>query len=414
MTDNYGYIPDEFAPEDVAEFNALTGKYDPTGQPAIVVWNTLEPHVREQADTMDKIRSAGWIILWWNIARYCKIPIWESNQGQLGSCAGWSAANGYMITVLYQMMLGAFRFVAVNPLAMWVRTKNWSMSGGQTMSKVMIGGNRLGNYPVQRVGEYGTKLTKELIGKIESATDEATLHQFGACRLTQERGGVSPPVLVHRIILCLRAGMVVCIGNSVRVSGSKIDSNNMRVATIGGTWSHATLLDGYIEVNGTVYLHWTNSHGNRYMGADRFNTPESGCWMTIKTLTQFCSGRYTDAFCIYRAEAPVDAARTSFTPATLGDGRQQTAAEMAFRLRFSRETRFFCLEIYSSRRNHGQNICTWNIRNVCNDDCWRERRAGGVRTSGCAQFSRTCRTTRTGSNDRHLGLSPHRQDHRRI
>jgi len=321
---NYGYIPDEFAPEDVLEFNALTGKYDPSGQPAIVAWDSLEPHVREQADTMDKIRAAGWKVLWWDIARFCKIPIWESNQGQLGSCAGWSAANGYMITVLYQMMLGAFRFVPINPLAMWVRTKNWSMSGGQSMSKVMVGGNQFGNYPVQLVGEYSTRLTRELISKIEAATDEATLHQFGACRLAQERGGVSPPVLTERIILCLRAGMVVCIGNSVRVSGSRIDENNMRVAIcpsgsdLGGTWAHATLLDGYAVVNGTTYLHWTNSHGNRYKGQDRCNTPESGCWMTVKTLTQFCGGRYTDAFCIYRAEAPADKGRTNLTPATFG------------------------------------------------------------------------------------------------
>jgi len=313
-TENYGYIPDEFAPEDVLEFNALTKKYDQTGQPAIVAWDSLEPHVREQAETMDAIRAAGWRVLWWDIARHQKIPIWESNQGQLGSCAGWSAANGHMITVLYQMMLGAFRFVRINPLAMWVRTKNWSMSGGQSMSKVMIGGNQLGNYPVQLVGEYATRLTRDKISRIESATDEATLHQFGACRLQGKD-------LIQRIVLCLRAGMVVCIGNSVRVSGCRIDDNNMRVATLGGSWAHATLLDGYVVVNGTVYLHWTNSHGNRYKGADRFNSPESGCWMTVKTLTQFCAGRYTDAFCIYRAEAPTDAGRRSFVPATFGGGQ---------------------------------------------------------------------------------------------
>ena len=307
--ENFGYIPDELVPEDVAEFNALTDKYHQAAQPAIVSWETFEPHVREKADEMDKIRAAGLIVLWWVIAKYCKIPIWESNQGQLGSCAGWSAANGHMITVLYQMMLGAFRFVLINPLAMWVRTKNWSMSGGQSMSKVMVGGNQFGNYPVQRVGMYSTKLTRDTISKIEAATDEATLHQFGACRLQGKD-------LVQQIVLCLRAGMVVCIGNSVKVSGCRVDENGMRVATLGGSWAHATLLDGYVVVNGTIYLHWTNSHGNRYRGADKYDSPESGCWMTVKTLTQFCGGRYTDVFCIYRAEAPVDDGRKDFSPAT--------------------------------------------------------------------------------------------------
>ena len=165
MTD-YGYIPDEFVPEDVWAFDVMTEKYNPSAQPGIVSWDSLEPFVREQGDTLEKIRAAGWIVLWWVIAKQCRVPIWESNQGQLGSCAGWSAANGYMITVLYQMMLGAFRFVLVNPLAMWVRTKHWSMSGGQTMSKVMLGGNQFGNYPVDAIGGYSTRLTQEMKSKI--------------------------------------------------------------------------------------------------------------------------------------------------------------------------------------------------------------------------------------------------------
>ena len=316
--DQYGYIPDEWVPEDTAEFDALTEKYHQAGQPSIVSWNSLEPHVQAQAEKMDSIRSAGWIVLWWAIARFCRVPIWNSYQGRLGSCAGWSAANGYMTTVLYQMMLGAFQFVPVNPLAMWVRTKNWSMSGGQTMSKVMTGGNQFGNYPVQIAGEYTTKLTKELKNKIESTANEAMLYQFGACRLERRQTADrrQQQSLVQKIVLCLRAGMVVCIGNNVRVAGTYIDKNDMRCALLKGNWGHATLLDGYVIVNGTVYLHWTNSHGNLYKGKDRFSCPESGCWMTIETLEKFCGGKYCDAFCIYRAEAPVDTARTTFTPAT--------------------------------------------------------------------------------------------------
>ena len=309
--EDYGFIPEEDVPQDVADFDAMTGKYDPNGQPAIVSWDSFEYFVQEKAAEMDKIRAAGWVVLWWVIAKACGIPLWSSNQGQLGSCAGWSAANGHMITVLYQMMLGAFRFTLINPLAMWVRTKNWSMRGGQSMSKVMVGGNQYGNYPVELVGEYGTSLTTPVKRKIEAAASGATLHQFGACRLTGKG-----KALAEMIILCLRAGMVVCIGNSVRVTGTHIDKNDMRCAILGGTWGHATVLDGYIVVNGTVYLHWTNSHGDRYKGPDRFHSPESGCWFRIETLVQFCSGRYADAFVIYRAEAPTDETRKNLTPAT--------------------------------------------------------------------------------------------------
>jgi hypothetical protein len=91
----------------------------------------------------------------------------------------------------------------------------------------------------------------------------------------------------------------------------------MRVAMLGGTWAHATLFDGYVVVNGTIYLHWTNSHGDRYKGKDRFDSPESGCWMTVGTLEHFCGGRYVDAFCVYRAEAPTEGERKDFTPATV-------------------------------------------------------------------------------------------------
>jgi len=311
---NFGYIPEEMVPEDVTEFEAMTGKYDPAGQPAIVSWDSFEPFVQQQIEQMDKIRSAGWIVLWWVIAKRLGIPLWASNQGQLGSCAGWSAANGHMITVLYQMMLGAFRFTLINPLAMWVRTKDWSMSGGQSMSKVMTGGNRFGNYPVQAVGVYSTNLTREMRSRIESAADAATLHQFGACRIPGKG-----KALAENIVKCLRAGLVVCIGNDRRVSGCKTDTNGIRVATLGGNWMHATLLDGYAAVNGTLYFHWTNSHGDRYKGADRFDSPESGCWMTFSHLVEFCSGRYADAFCIYRAEAVADLERKDWTPATVNE-----------------------------------------------------------------------------------------------
>jgi len=307
--EDYGYIAD--TPQDIAEFGSMEGRYDPTGQPAIVSWNTLEPVVEQKAAEMDKIRAAGHIVLWWKIARFFRIPIWESNQGNLGSCAGWAASTGYMTMVLYQMLLGAFRFVLINPLAMWVLTKNWSMSGGQSMTKVMLGGNQHGNFPVQNVGAYTTRLTNEKRNRIIAARGEAKLHQFGVCRLTGNGREVA-----RKIVQCLRAGMTVAIGNNIRVSGSRIDTNGMRVAVLGGTWMHATVFDAYIVVNGTVYVHWTNSHGNRYMGKDRFDAPESGCWMTLDTLNQFCSGRFCDAFVIYQSEAPVDTDRQSFVPMT--------------------------------------------------------------------------------------------------
>jgi hypothetical protein len=310
----YGYEPDEFAPQDVAAFDAMAQRYDPTGQPAIVSWSSIEPVLYEQAKTMDAMRTAGWQILWWRIAKHAGIPMWDSNQGQIGSCAGWSVANGHMALVLYQMMLGAFRFERIDPLAMWVINKNWSMSGGQSMSAVMTGGNQHGNFPVRNVGEYVTRMTPDKRNRIESARGEARLHQIGACRLPG-----TGREMAQRIVQCVRAGLTVPIGNNIAVSGSTVDRNGMRIATLGGSWMHATVFCGYAVVNGTVYVYWMNSHGNRYRGADRFGAPESGCWMTLEVLERFCSGRFVDVFAIYRSEAPVDTERKDFTPATFNE-----------------------------------------------------------------------------------------------
>lgn len=304
---NYGYIPDGYIPdvdlpEYAAEFDAMAGKYDPDGSPAIVTWDSFRPTVERLAEETEAVRRAGYLVLWWKVAQAAGVPLWRSMQGNLGSCAGWSAANGKMIANLYQMMLGAFRFVEINPLAMWAKSKNWSTAGGQSMSKVLTGGNTDGNWPVDVVGPYATTLTPAMIAKIKDTEDIARQNQFGACRLTG-----SGKALAEKIVLCLRAGLVVPAGNNVAVSGARTDANGMRRAALGGSWMHATLLDGLVVVNGVLYVHWTNSHGdNRYGGADRFDCPGSGCWMTFDELVRFLSGRYVDAFVITRAEAPVD------------------------------------------------------------------------------------------------------------
>ena len=301
-----GYIPDEIMPESAAAFDALAGKYDASGTPAVTTWESFRPEVEKRAEEFDAMRKNGYLILWWIIAKVAGIPLWRSNQSNIGSCAGWSAGGGYMMTVLYQMFLGAFRFTPVNPLAMWLVTKNWSRSGGQSMSNVLIGGNRHGNWPVEIVGCDPLSVNKNMV--LQSA-NVASLLQFGACRLP----GVGR-ALATIIILCLRAGFVVCIGNSVKVSGARTNAKGLRQAILGGTWAHATVFDGYIVVDGEVFLHWTNSHGDRYKGADRFDSPESGCWFSVDQVIQFCSGRYVDAFAITYSEAEVDTERKSLAP----------------------------------------------------------------------------------------------------
>jgi len=92
--------------------------------------------------------------------------------------------------------------------------------------------------------------------------------------------------LADEIIQCCAAGLSVALGNSTAVSGSTTDSNGVKVATLRGSWAHATHFTGYRVVRGTEYIGWVNSHGGRYKSSDE-EEPADMCWMSRAITEQF-------------------------------------------------------------------------------------------------------------------------------
>lgn len=296
---NYGYIPDDDAAEFAEAFDALAldYPYDDRAIPAVVGFDSYRPILEKLAAECDLLREAGHRLCWWEAARRLGISLFDSNQGNLGSCAGFSEANMAMCDVLTQLGLGAeFRFEAINPFYMWTISKGGSTRGGQSMSAVLSYGNKIGNFPIRAVGKYSAALRG-----VRSLPEHETLaaeHQIGASRLPG-----NGEELARNILLCLRACKSVCIGNSIAVRGSQTGSDGIKRVILGGSWMHATGFSGYRRTGNAEYGFWVNSHGNNRYPVGPDNEPGCGGWMRFEEIARFCSGRYVDAFVITYAES---------------------------------------------------------------------------------------------------------------
>lgn len=310
---NFGYIPDAQMPEAAEVFDALMSDYphDDFDIPPVVSFSSYRPVLERLATHYDALRAVGQRFWWWEFARHLGIPLFDSNQGGLGSCAGFSEANMAMCDVLTQIGLGAeLHFEALNPFYMWTISKAGSTRGGQSMSAVLTYGNEVGNFPVSAVGTYSDRLRG--VRDLPDHREEAARHQIGASRLPG-----SGEELASNILLALRALKSVCIGNSIAVSSSRVDTSGMKIVTLGGSWMHATGFSGYRVEWDEEFAFWINSHGNKRYPSGPEGEPGCGGWMRRRDLVRFCSGRYVDAFVITYAESNLSPRKNSLEPLVL-------------------------------------------------------------------------------------------------
>jgi hypothetical protein len=202
------------------------------------------------------------------------------SQGSVPSCMNHSSSFSHHSVTLIDIALGQpLVYNPINPIVTWYLSKGRSMRGGQTVSVMAKWVNDIGNFPIADVGRDNTTVPSSYKNHYESAKK----NQSGICFIE-----VPKKELVDAAIEVLQSGLPIALGNSTAVRGAKVDSNKMRVAVLGGSWSHATHLVGHREVNNTEYYGWINSHGARYgTGAD--GMPADGCWMTKEILKQFLS-----------------------------------------------------------------------------------------------------------------------------
>ena len=198
-------------------------------------------------------------------------------QGGMPSCMGHSDSFAHHSTTLQLIARGApLIYMPFNPIVTWAITKGGSTRGGQSVSEMAQGANIIGHFPEHLVGT-----NNQSVPSYKEHLETAKLYQ-SAIMFLNFKG----KELADEIIQCCAAGLSVALGNSTAVSGCTTDSNGVKVATLRGSWAHATHFTAYRTVKGTEYIGWVNSHGARYKSSDE-GEPADMCWMNRSLVEQF-------------------------------------------------------------------------------------------------------------------------------
>ena len=283
---DFGCIPNEKTPEALAEIAIKEVPWDATDKPPVCTWSSFEKFLIDQPDQR---------INWFEAVDPYKY--FTPSQSYRPNCAGFAMANAATCALISQI---TNRFseqtqVKFNPFVTWLRSKNGSVSGGQSIAAIALAGNEYGNFLAEDVGPYDPG---KIIRTTQPEEDQHALeHQIGYCLYD----GNEP---WEAILLALQKGFACFVGNSRAVSGSSRDSNGVPVANLSGSWSHATAFAGFQVVNGVRYAFWINSHGDIYESDGK--TPKFGCWMSESILKTFMNSTFNDLCILTYTEAPYD------------------------------------------------------------------------------------------------------------
>jgi len=199
------------------------------------------------------------------------------SQGGVPSCMGHSADFAYRSSLLSAIALGApLIYETTNPIVCWYLSKGRSTRGGQSVAAMAEYANKLGHFLTADVGNNNLRVPNNY----SAGNENAKKHQSAIIFIPG-----NGDALVQNIIRCNKAGLGVAIGNSLAVNGVTI-KDGIRLATLGGSWNHATAFAAWMRRSGMDYCFWVNSHGKRYKGGV-FGEPEDGAWMDVPTLRRF-------------------------------------------------------------------------------------------------------------------------------
>ena len=172
----------------------------------------------------------------WQVLNYLDASRKESDrlywsQQSLGSCMGHADAFAHHSATLYWIARGApLKYCPINPIVTWAIMKGGSLRGGLTVSEMAKGANQIGHFIERLVGTNNLAMPSNY----KQYLDEALKYQSSIMFLNF-RGDT----LCDEIFACCAAGLSVAVGNSNAVSGSTIDKNGIKVATISSSWAHA-------------------------------------------------------------------------------------------------------------------------------------------------------------------------------
>ncbi|MDR2763128.1 MAG: hypothetical protein LBB88_11030 [Planctomycetaceae bacterium] len=283
-----GCIPqDDYAEEVFSELDANSIEFNTLWEvgemPILKFDDAFREWRKRQIDEREKIMSERiTCLLTWQILKHLPTDLKKSerlyfSQGNLGSCMGHADSFAHHSATLQMIARGApLIYVTFNPIVTWSITKGGSIRGGQSVAEMAQGANSIGHFPEYLVGTNNQSVP-EFQSQIEVAKN------FQSAIMFLKFQGVE---LADEIIQCCAAGLSVALGNSTAVSGSNIDKNGIKVATLRGSWAHATHFTMYRVVNGTEYIGWVNSHGFRYNNSDE-GEPADMCWMSRDLVEKF-------------------------------------------------------------------------------------------------------------------------------
>ncbi|MGL6193670.1 MAG: hypothetical protein ACRC2T_02470 [Thermoguttaceae bacterium] len=283
-----GCIPqDDYAGEVFEELEnsavAFSTLWESGDMPVLKLDDAFRQWRKEQIETYQSLTAERiTCLLPWQVLRNIPVDRKKSDrlyfsQGGLGSCMGHGDAFGHHSATLQLIGRGApLIYCPINPVVTWSITKGGSIRGGQSVSEMAKGANTIGHFPEYLVGTNNQSVPsyKEHLAAAKDFQSAIMFLNFRGNDLADE------------IIQCCAAGLSVVLGNSTAVSGCTIDKNGVKVATIRGSWAHATHFCAHRIVNGLEYIGWVNSHGARYQSSDE-QEPSDMCWMSRPLVEEF-------------------------------------------------------------------------------------------------------------------------------
>jgi hypothetical protein len=283
-----GCIPhDEYSAEVFSELEDSSVEFstlwESGAMPVLKFDDAFRAWRKEQIDECKTLMSERiTCLLPWQILKHLSPEQKNSNrlyftQGGQPSCMGHSDSFSHHSTTLQMIARGApLVYTPFNPIVTWSITKGGSTRGGQTVSEMAKGANVIGHFPEHLVGT-----NNQSVPKYQEHLELAQQYQSAILFLN-----FKGKELADEIIQCCAAGLSVALGNSTAVSGSSIDKNGVKIATLRGSWAHATHFTAYRTVKGTEYIGWVNSHGERYNTSDE-GEPADMCWMSRELVETF-------------------------------------------------------------------------------------------------------------------------------
>ena len=253
----------------------------------VIAWDSeLEKYIDHRIKLINLNRES---YMPWNIYKAMSLN-WVNgytlNQSSIGTCAGAAFRNGGCHSSLVNAKLTdsvptEFGCDIVYALARGNGRLAWG--SGCNGTPLVKYGTEIGNYWASDIGPYNTRGSGVTQANMNNPAFKARALQLQSicCFL--------PEVSFDLFYKACAAGMSIWIGSPSFPSGATKNSDGISVASTWTNGAHATIFDFAVEVDGKQYIHWDNSHGNRYIGGNgnRFESPPTGTWITKEMFGRF-------------------------------------------------------------------------------------------------------------------------------